>query len=347
MVIRFAIRLIGCVALIAAVAPAKTIEVRASPAPLRWSTGALKAKAAVAADTRRLLQIFRLLHDSVHDERVEARIASAVAGELAVLGFDVRSGADGSTLVAILRNGPGPVVVYRTDTGVNVGAVASERSQQDSAEQSSSSRTEPPIARCFGREANVVWMLGVAKAVVELRADWAGTLVLMSHAGRRLGYAEPSVTGERKASDVLPVPDMVITFGASPAPLGAMLAVRAKRHLGSNAMDLAMSRRGVYEMPRYLDSAARLAAATMQRSRWPEGVAFGYVLVGIGDRESSSEAPEIIDPEPSDESLAVPVDPAAVALGAQVATTALVELLRKPSPSGSRAEAREWTPHPY
>jgi hypothetical protein len=341
------IRLVACIALISAVAQTKTIEIRASPARLRSSTSALRANAAIAADSRRLVRLFRHLQDGVQGGLTETRIASTVARELAALGFELRAGTDATMLVAILRNGPGPVLVYRTHTGASVEALAAGRSQRDSAEQESSSRRAPMAARRFGREANVAWLLGMAKAVVAMRAEWAGTLLLMSQPEQQIGNAEPSFTNKRRAPGGLPVPDMIITFAASAAPLGSMLSVRAMARPGSDAVDVAMSRTGVYEMPRYLDSTVRGAAAAIRRSRLPEDVAFGYVLLGIGDRKLSGEAPEAFEPEPWDEGLAVPVDLAAIALGAEVATAAVLELLRKPSPRGTRADSPGWTPHHY
>jgi hypothetical protein len=346
------VHLIAGSALISAVALAKTIEIKASAARPR-STSSVKANAAIAADSRRLLRIFRRLHDGVQHGLTETRIASAVAGELAALGFEVRASADATRLVAILRNGPGPVLVYRTHTGASAKAVSAKHSQHDSAEQESSPRHTPLVGHRFGREANVAWLLGMAKAVVGMRGEWVGTLLLVSQPEPPLGNAEPSFTNKRgfakkgKAPGGLPVPDMIITFGASSAPLGSMLSLHAMARPGSDAIDVAMSRMGVYEMPRYLDSAARGAAAAIRRSRLPEDVGFGYILVGIGDRRLSSEAPEVFEPEAWDESLAVPVDLAAIALGAEVATRAVLELLGKPSPRQGRGESREWTPHHY
>ena len=86
--------------------------------PLRSTV--LRAQAAVRADTARLLALFRGLQQSAQSESVERSLAESIGSELLALGFQVELSAEAGEVVGILRNGRGPTLVYRADTGTDL-----------------------------------------------------------------------------------------------------------------------------------------------------------------------------------------------------------------------------------
>src|SRR5262245_25201920 len=82
-----------------------------------------KATAAVEADADRLTTIFKDIHQHPELGFMETRTAGIVAKELQALGFDVKMGLAKTGVVAILRNGSGPVVMYRADMDVFAAAI--------------------------------------------------------------------------------------------------------------------------------------------------------------------------------------------------------------------------------
>lgn len=69
----------------------------------------------VKADTRRLIDIFKDLHRNPELGFNEVRTARTAAQALSNLGFTVTTGIGRTGVVAVLSNGPGPVVMYRAD----------------------------------------------------------------------------------------------------------------------------------------------------------------------------------------------------------------------------------------
>jgi metal-dependent amidase/aminoacylase/carboxypeptidase family protein len=75
--------------------------------------------AAIDADAERLIGIFKDLHQNPELGFMEVRTASIVARELEALGYDVKTGIGKTGVVGMLRNGDGPVVMYRADMDCN------------------------------------------------------------------------------------------------------------------------------------------------------------------------------------------------------------------------------------
>ena len=104
--------------LLAAAVSAVPVLALAQSAPLRAPLIA-KATAAVEADAARLVGIYKDLHQNPELGFMEVRTAAIVAKELAALGLDVKTGIGKTGVVAVLENGPGPVVMYRADMDAN------------------------------------------------------------------------------------------------------------------------------------------------------------------------------------------------------------------------------------
>jgi hypothetical protein len=320
-----------CAALAPASGQAKTVDAATSAAPQQASASVGKASSAIDADSARLLRLYRELHAQPRQPGVAARKAAMVAAEL--------------RKHAILRNGQGPTIIYRADAGPPVEAAAPRRAKRQKRASSATERV-PRMERGYPGDCNLSWMLGMGKAVAALRADWAGTLVLVSEATRRDDEPEPAETEPGAAPLPLPAPDVVLAFGASSAPFGSMLGVRGRRRPGTDSVDITMHRFGVYEATPHQDGGRELAAVTIRRYGVPDDAIFGYVLVGIADRAHVTDAPSVLESAPFGEDDAVPLDLAAIPLGAKVATVAVLELLVRPKPRPSDA-ASQWTLHHY
>ena len=324
------------------VARAKTVEIDMSVPPVVASS-ASKADAAIAADAETLQRIFRALHEDSGAGRVEARVAGTIASELLARGFEVGFGADGTEVVAISSNGPGPVLLYRTDTGGDV--------MPPPEQQAASGATGPSVTagghRC-GHDAGITWMLGMARALAALRDEWSGTLVLVAQPTRRLG-SMPSLKKNGAEERSAPKADMVLAMRAATSPLGSILSVRGQRRAGSDTAEVVMSSIGAYEAPRHAETVASLAASTTRLYGLPENAIFGYLLVGIAPRELGEVGLAEID-SPDLHAAASDIDPGMIALGTKLATVAVLELLDKTKPARSKSAApsgRGWTLHHY
>jgi hippurate hydrolase len=137
---------------------------------------------------------------------------SAKLAELAKkLGFDVTTGVGGTGVVAILKNGPGPTVMLRTEmdalpvqekTGL---AFASKASGKNAAGEPT------PVMHACGHDLHMSAWYGTAKLMAENRKAWSGTLMLVGQP------SEETVHGaEAMLKDGLfkrfPKPDYALSF---------------------------------------------------------------------------------------------------------------------------------------
>jgi metal-dependent amidase/aminoacylase/carboxypeptidase family protein len=70
-------------------------------------------------DSTRLVNIFKDIHQNPELGFLEVRTANIVAKELKALGYEVMTGIGKTGVVGILKNGAGPVVMYRADMDCN------------------------------------------------------------------------------------------------------------------------------------------------------------------------------------------------------------------------------------
>lgn len=74
---------------------------------------------AIDADTQRLTAMFKDIHEHPELGFMETRAASIAAKEIKDLGFQVQTGIGGTGVVAILKNGEGPIVMCRANMDAN------------------------------------------------------------------------------------------------------------------------------------------------------------------------------------------------------------------------------------
>lgn len=172
-----------------------------------------KAKAAVDADKGRLETMFRDIHQNPELGFMETRTAAIVEKDLGALGFDVKTGIGKTGVVGILRNGPGPTVMYRADMDANAVEEATGVPYASKVRVTLADGREVPVAHMCGHDAHVTWMLGLAKAMVALKDSWRGTLVLVAQPAE-----EPSTGAAAMIADGLyeehgvPKPDNLVVL---------------------------------------------------------------------------------------------------------------------------------------
>jgi hippurate hydrolase len=94
---------------ISLLAAAATLLAAASPA----HADALRD--AVAKDMPSLLALYRDFHANPELSMQEVKTAAKLAAEVKKLGYQVTTGVGGTGVVAVMKNGPGPVLLLRAD----------------------------------------------------------------------------------------------------------------------------------------------------------------------------------------------------------------------------------------
>jgi len=190
-------------------------------------------------DSERLTNIFKDFHEHPELGLKETRTAGIVAKELKALGYEVKTGIGKTGVVGIMRNGEGPVVLYRGEmdalpvketTGVPYASTITTKQPDGS---------ETPVGHMCGHDAHTTWMLSVAKIMATLKDQWKGTLIMLGQP------AEETVEGATAMVDDglftklgVPKPDCALAMHSAPFPIGTLVSVGGPLMAGSEQIDV-------------------------------------------------------------------------------------------------------------
>lgn len=221
-------------------APAMTGAAMAAPAK---NSGGLKPVPGlsdrVAADYREKLgPLFTDLHQNPELSWKETRTSGILAKNLRDLGFEVTTNVGGTGIVAIARNGAGPVVLIRADMDALPVEERSGLFYASKARQIDIEGVERPVMHACGHDAHVAALVGTARQLMELKQDWRGTLVLIGQpAEERIGGAKRML--EDGLYSRFPKPDYALALHVnSLLPLGQIKVEEGLAYSSSDSVDI-------------------------------------------------------------------------------------------------------------
>jgi amidohydrolase len=187
---------------------------------------ATPAPAALADDIRAdmpvLMALYRDLHANPELSMQEVRTPAKLAAEARKLGFTVTEKVGKTGVVAVMKNGPGPVLMIRADmdglpiveqTGLpfasKVRAVAR-------------SGVETGVMHGCGHDTHMTAWLGTAKRLAAMKDRWSGTLVMILQPGEETGEGAKAMLDDGLYSR-FPKPGHVLAFhDAAAIPAGVI-----------------------------------------------------------------------------------------------------------------------------
>ena len=187
----------------------------------------------------RLGAMFRDFHINPELSTEEFRTAKKLAKALQKSGFNVTEGVGGTGVVALLKNGPGPLVMMRGDMD---GLPLQEKTGLEYA--SKAMRKDPitgntvPVMHACGHDVHVTSLIGTAKQMADRKDDWSGTLMLIGQP------AEERVIGARAMmKDDLWTrfgkPDYAMAFHvAAGLPAGIINVQEGAPYAGADTVDI-------------------------------------------------------------------------------------------------------------
>jgi amidohydrolase len=139
------------------------------------------------ADLPGLLALYRDLHAHPELSLQEKATSARLATEAKKLGFTVTPGVGGNGVVAVLENGPGPVLLVRTDLD---GLPVEEATGLPYASQVKAVTREGAQTRVMhacGHDLHMTAWVGTARRLAALKERWSGTLVMIGQPAEEVG----------------------------------------------------------------------------------------------------------------------------------------------------------------
>ncbi len=142
---------------------------------------------AIRADMPSLMALYQEMHANPELSGQEVQSAARMAREARALGFEVTEGVGGTGVVAVLRNGDGPVLMIRADMD---GLPVTEQTDLPFASRvrvTTEAGVETGVMHACGHDTHMTAWIGTARQLVALRNRWRGTLVMIGQPAEEIG----------------------------------------------------------------------------------------------------------------------------------------------------------------
>ena len=187
---------------------------------------ATPAPAALADDVRAdmpgLMAVYRDLHANPELSMQEARTPAKLAAEARKLGFTVTEKVGKTGVVAVMRNGPGPVLLIRAD--MDGLPIVEQTGLPFSSKIRAVARSgvETGVMHGCGHDTHMAAWLGTAKRLAAMKDRWSGTLVMILQPGEETGEGAREMLDDGLYSR-FPKPGHVLAFhDAAAIPAGVI-----------------------------------------------------------------------------------------------------------------------------
>ena len=205
--------------------PAKSAQpdAKAPAPPAGWVKDRLKeVDDKIDAEIKDLVTLYQHIHTNPELSLMEVNTAKRLAEELRKAGYEVTEKLGGNGIVAVLKNGPGPVVLIRTDmdalpiieqTGVPYASKVKTKNRDG---------VEVGVMHACGHDIHMASWVGTARVLAALKDRWSGTVVFVGQP------AEEIVAGARQMLDAglykkFPKPDYALALHSDPQfPAGTL-----------------------------------------------------------------------------------------------------------------------------
>jgi hippurate hydrolase len=189
---------------------------------LSSAASAATLRESVESDMPQLMSLYRDLHANPELSMQEIRSPGILAEQMRKLGFEVTRNVGKTGVVAVMKNGPGPVLMIRADmdalpvkeqTGLPFASKAVGKLPDG---------TEAPVMHACGHDTHMTAWMGTARRLAALRDQWSGTLVMILQPGEEVGMGAKAMLDDGLYTR-FPKPQTVIAFhDAATLPAGVI-----------------------------------------------------------------------------------------------------------------------------
>lgn len=213
-------------------------------------------------DKDRLIEIYKGIHKDPELGFMEVKTAGIVAREFKLLGYDVITGVAKTGVVGILKNGEGPVVMYRADMDATAQEEKSGLPYASTKKVVNSEGVEVPVAHLCGHDAHTTWLIGMAKVMAKLKNHWKGTLVLIGQPSEEtIEGATAMVNDGLYSTHNVPEPDYLLGMHTMPIPTGSIVSKNGSLMAGTEQLDVTFHGQSAHgSTPQFSKDAGLMAA---------------------------------------------------------------------------------------
>ena len=187
---------------------------------------------------KHLADLFDHFHRNPELSMMEKETAARLATELRAVGFEVTEGVGGTGIVAIMKNGPGPLVMMRADMDGLPVQEKSGLSYASTAKRIDWDGNEVYAMHACGHDVHITSLVGTARVMAGSKDTWSGTLMLVGQpAEEKVGGAKSMM--EDNLWKRFGKPDYALAFHVSSVvPTGKLVADPGSPYSGADTVDI-------------------------------------------------------------------------------------------------------------
>src|SRR5262245_2353175 len=169
-----------------------------------------------------LVSLYQHIHTNPELSLMEVNTAKRLAEEMKKAGYEVTEKVGGNGVVAVLKNGPGPVVLIRTDMDALPIVEQTGLAYASKVKTKNRDGVEVGVMRACGHDIHMTCWVGTARVLAAMKDKWSGTVVFIAQP------AEEIVAGARMMLDdglykKFPKPDFALALHSDPHhPAGSL-----------------------------------------------------------------------------------------------------------------------------
>ena len=177
---------------------------------------------------------------SLHEEKT----ASKMASHLRNLGFEVTQHVGGHGVVAVLRNGPGPTVLVRTDMDALPIKEMTGLAYASTIVFKSDAGDSVSVTHACGHDIHMASWVGAATLLARAKNSWHGTLVFVGQPAEEMLQGAKAMVDDGLLTR-FPRPDYAIAIhDTNLLPAGQIGIIGGPAFAASNAVDINFLREG-------------------------------------------------------------------------------------------------------
>jgi amidohydrolase len=177
---------------------------------------------AVRADMPQLMAVYRDLHANPELSMQEVRTPAKLAAEARKLGFTVTEKVGKTGVVAVMKNGPGPVLMLRADMDGLPVVEQTGLPYASKVRAVARSGVETGVMHACGHDTHMAAWLGAARRLAAMKDQWSGTLVMILQPGEETGEGAKAMLDDGLYTR-FPKPGHVLAFhDAAALPAGVI-----------------------------------------------------------------------------------------------------------------------------
>jgi amidohydrolase len=192
----------------------------------------------IRADMPQLMALYRDIHEHPELSMQEVRTPAKLAPEMRNLGFDVTEHVGKTGLVAVMKNGPGPVLLIRADMDALPVKEQTGLPFASKALGTLPNGTETPVMHACGHDTHVATWLGTARRLAAMKDQWSGTVVMVLQPGEEVGLGAKAMLDDGLYTR-FPKPDVLLAFHDSASlPAGVIGVTRGYALANVDSVDI-------------------------------------------------------------------------------------------------------------